>query len=123
CRLPRRSGSARVSRGSPQSFRARRSVGRLGRRGRGLRGGIRVDEFLELFAGLEEGDALGRHFHFLAGLGVAPGAATALARTEAAKAADLDFLVVFERLDDAFEDGLDDGLRFLAGQLRNESET
>ena len=73
-------------------------------RARGAAAGARViDEVLQLFAGLEEGNLLGRHFHFGAGLRIAPGAAAALARAEAAEAADFDLVAGLQRADDAFE--------------------
>src|SRR5579884_1413437 len=87
------------------------------RRGRGgiVAGVYQVFEFL---AGLEERNFLGRHLDAVAGLGVAPDAGFALARTEAAKAADLDLIAGAQRAHDAVEDGLDDDFAVIAGQFR-----
>src|ERR1700690_3561819 len=66
-----------------------------------------VDEILEFFAGLEEGDFLWRDFDFFAGFGIAAYATATLARAEAAEAADFDLVALLNGLDDAVEDGLD----------------
>src|SRR6266851_1258059 len=88
----------------------------LSARGRGL--GFRViDKVLELFAGLEEGNFLGRHFDLLAGFGIAADAPAALARAEAAEPADLDLLAFLEGTNDAIENRFDDGLGLLPGKL------
>ena len=60
-----------------------------------------VDQLLQLLAGLEKRDRLGRNLDRLARLGIASDAAAALACTEAAKASDLHLAV--------FPKGLDDG--------------
>src|SRR5438105_3477573 len=56
-----------------------------------------VDQLLQFFPRLEVRNLLGRHFHFLAGLGVAAGARFAAAEAEAAESAQLDFLSGPER--------------------------
>src|SRR5580692_3111536 len=78
-----------------------------------------VHKILELLAGLEERDFLWRNFDLLARLGIAAHAAAALARAEAAEAADFDFVAALEGLDDAVKNRLDDGLGLLAGEFRN----
>src|SRR5579859_273631 len=78
-----------------------------------------VDEILELFAGLKERNLFWRDFDFRARLGIATDAAAALARAEAAEPADLDFVALLERFDDAVEDGFDDGLGVGALELRD----
>src|SRR5262249_31693772 len=84
--------------------------------GGGCRLGV-VNEVLEFLAGLEEGNALGRHFDLFAGLRIASHAAGALAGAEAAEAANLDLLALLDGFDDAVENGLDDDLRFLAREF------
>src|SRR6266849_1602669 len=88
----------------------------LAARGRGL--GFRaIHKIYQLFAGLEEGNFLGRHFDLLAGFRIAADASAALARAEAAEPADLDLLALLEGTNDAIENRFDDGLRLLAGKL------
>ena len=64
--------------------------------------------------GLKNGMLLGRHFDLGAGLRIAPGAAAALARAEAAEAADFDAVAALQRADDAFKNRFDDGFGFFA---------
>src|SRR5580693_5569715 len=78
-----------------------------------------VHKILEFFAGLEEGNFLWRYFDFFTRFGIAAHAAAALARAEAAEAADFDFVAILQGLDDAVEDRLDDSLGLFAGELRN----
>src|SRR5689334_11292568 len=75
--------------------RGRRRRRRWGRR-RCSRSGF-VYQILQLFAGLEEGNLLGRNFDALTCLRIASYARTPLARTEAAKAADLDLVACAQR--------------------------
>src|ERR1700675_1057949 len=93
------------------------------RRGRGCsRRGFcfrAVHKILELFAGLEEGNLLWRDFDFFTRFRIAANTAAALARAEAAEAANLDLVAVLQGLDDAVENGFDDGLGLLAGELGN----
>src|SRR5260221_4806379 len=77
-----------------------------------------VDQLPELFAGLEVRDLLGRHHDSGPRLGVAPGPTVAPADPEAAEAAELDLVALLEGVDDGGEDGLDDDLRVLAGDVR-----
>src|SRR5258708_13185580 len=86
-----------------------------GNRGASAVGG--VDEVLQLFAGLEKRNLLGFDFDLLSSFRVAAYAPAALAGTEPAKAANLDFLAFFQRADDAFEDGFTDCFRFPAHQF------
>ena len=74
-----------------------------------------VDQVLQLFAGLEERNFLCRDFDTLAGLGIASDARFALTGTEAAEAADLDFVAGAERPNDAVENSLDDHFAVFAG--------
>src|SRR6267143_7093492 len=61
------------------------------RRGLGFRA---IHKVFQLFAGLEEGNFLGRHFDFLACFRIAADSPTALPRAEAAESADLDLLAL-----------------------------
>src|SRR5260370_10989541 len=81
-----------------------------GNRGAGAVGG--VDEVLQLFAGLEKRNLLGFDFDLLSSFRVAAYAPAALAGTEAAKAANLDFLAFLQRADDAFETRFNACFRF-----------
>src|SRR5579884_1054470 len=76
-----------------------------------------VDEILELLAGLEERNFLRRHFHFGASLWIAAHPPAPLPRAEAPKSANLDLVALLQSVNDALEDGFDDGLRFLARKL------
>src|SRR5438067_13392760 len=76
-----------------------------------------VDQFLELFPGLEIRDLLRRHFHFFARLGIAAGARLPTAQAEAAEAAQLDLLSGPQRLDDRIEHDVDDRFGLLLRQL------
>ncbi len=107
-----------VSRDSPGSCRPGSAVplrraaiaGRRWSRGCGLRLRV-VHEVLQLFAGLEEGNLLRRHFHLRAGLRIAPDAPAALPRAEASESADLDLVALLQSLNDALEDGFDNRSR------------
>src|SRR6185437_11940178 len=103
------SDSARESKENPL-----RSTGlALGRvfRGRCSRGGRRgfmnVDEVLQFLAWLEKRNSLGRHIHFCTGLRIASDSAAALPRAEATKTANLNLVVLLQRLDNAFKHRLD----------------
>src|SRR5258708_13597585 len=74
-----------------------------------------IHEVLQLFAGLEERNFLGGHFHFRAGLRIAADSSAAFARAEAAESADLDLLALLQGANDAFENRFDHGLRLLPG--------
>src|SRR5216684_2293379 len=89
----------------------------LAARGRRLRF-CALDNVFELFAGLEKGNFLGRHFHFRTGFRIAAHSSAPLARAEAAESADLDLLALLQGTDDAIENRFDDGFRLLAGKLR-----
>src|SRR5580693_9831764 len=78
-----------------------------------------VHKILEFFAGLEEGNFLWWDFDFFTCFGIAAHAAAALARAEAAEAADFDFVAILQGHDNAVEDRLDDGLGLFARELRN----
>src|SRR5262249_54238269 len=79
----------------------------------------RVQQLLQLAARLEVGDALGRHRDRLSGLRVPALARVPLADAEAAEAAELDLLAPLERVHDALEEDVDDGLRVLAREVRD----
>src|SRR5690348_3025640 len=118
CAHRRCNGNATESRGNPSPW-AGSAVGRASG-GRNGRSGVApvIDEILEFLARLEERNPLRRHLHFSARLGIAARAAPSLARAEAAKSADFNLVVFLQGVNDAFEDGLDDRLRFFARQLR-----
>src|SRR5260370_11683678 len=78
-----------------------------------------IHEVLQFFAGLEEGNFLGGHFHFRAGLRIAADSSAAFASAEAAESADLDLLALLQGANDAIENRFDDGLRLLAGACRD----
>src|SRR5208337_4031055 len=78
-----------------------------------------VDEVLQFLAWLEERNLLRRHFHLLAGLRVAAYAASPLPCPEASESPDLDLVALLQRVDDAFKNRLDDGLRLLAWKFRH----
>jgi hypothetical protein len=63
-----------------------------------------VHQVLQFFAGLEERNLFRGNFHPLSGLGIAPDARFALARTEAAKAANLDLVTRAQRSHYAVKD-------------------
>src|SRR2546429_2913242 len=67
-----------------------------------MSGGV-IDKVFQVFAGLEIGNFLSRHFDFFSGLGIAPHASAALARSEAAEAANLDLFALLQSADDALE--------------------
>src|SRR6188768_4280893 len=71
-------------------------------------GRLLVDEFFQLFTGLEVRHLLRRHIHLVPGLGIAALARLAFPQPETAEAAQLDLLPTVERLDDAAEDRIDD---------------
>src|ERR1017187_637254 len=77
----------------------------------------RIHEILQFLAGLEEGNFLWRHFHLGPGLGIPPHPPAPLAGAKAAEAANFDLVARLQGLDDALENGLDDGLRLLPGEL------
>src|SRR5882757_7099388 len=88
----------------------------LTRRGRRHRGALAVRcvyEIFELFARLEKGDLLRRHFHFFPGFRVPPHSAAALASAEASKATNLNLLTLLQRANNAVENSLDDRFGFL----------
>src|SRR5579859_1959019 len=77
-----------------------------------------VNEVLQFFAWLEKRNSLGRHFHLRAGLRIAADPASALPRTKATKTANLNLVVLLQRLDNAFKHCLDNRFRLFAWQLR-----
>ena len=76
-----------------------------------------VDQLLELPAGLEVSDALGRHVDAVAGLRVAARAREAAPGAEAAEAAELDPLAPVQRIDDAAKHGVDDNSPMLLREV------
>src|SRR5713226_2138401 len=78
-----------------------------------------IHEVFQFFAGLEEGNFLGRHFYFRAGFRVAADSAATFPRAKAAESADLDLLTLLQRSNDAIENCFDDGLRLLTGEFRD----
>src|SRR6266853_4422579 len=90
-----------------------------GGRGACARGGWRtaIDVILQLLTGLEERDALGRHFYLSPSFRIASRAAAALARAKAAEAANLDAVSALQRANDAFENSFDNGLGFFASKF------
>src|SRR5437879_12183426 len=84
--------------------------------GRGLRA---VHKILQFFARLEVRNFFRPHFDFRARLRIAAHPSATISRTKAAESPNLDFLALLQRLNNAFEDRLHDGLRFRALQLRN----
>ena len=85
-----------------------------------------VYEVLQLFARLEEGDFLCRHFHLFTGFRIPPHSAAPLARAEAAETANLNLLPFLQRPDDAVENSFDDAFGFLTrefGYAQNEIDS
>src|ERR1700690_3051734 len=76
-----------------------------------------IDEVFQFLAGLEEWNSFRRHFHLGAGFRIASGAAATLARAEAPKPADFDFVAGLQRRYDAVEYSLDHQLGILAWQF------
>src|SRR5580700_3033582 len=76
---------------STAPFLSRGCGGGWWRRRSGVRNTL-VHQILQLFAGLEKRNFLGGHFNFLAGLGIPSHPRFALARAEAAKAANLNLV-------------------------------
>src|SRR6185312_5044749 len=122
--LPRRSGAVAVAdgagavggRGDGRSVRGRFAVGLGGPRlAVGPPGDSRaaagVHPLFQLFADLEEGEALGLHADPHAGARVAPLVRLVAAQLEAAEAADLDPLPALERVLHRLEDHLHQELR------------
>src|ERR1700739_355843 len=88
------------------------------RRGLALRrASRRIHKILEFFARLKERNFLRRHVHFLPGLRIAPDAATALPGAEAAEPANLDFVALLQRVNDALENRFHDRFRLLPWKL------
>src|SRR5262249_10516919 len=90
CRVAEPLRSRRSGLGPLRGEGGRRSGGRLSRA---------VDQLLQLLAGLEVGDPLGRDVDLVSGLGIAPLARAALPDPEAAEATELDLLILAQRLD------------------------
>src|SRR5208283_4036035 len=78
-----------------------------------------IHEILQFLAGLEKGNFLWRDVYLGAGLGIAPHAAATVARTKAAKAANLDLVALLQGLNNVIENGLHDGLGVRAFELGN----
>src|SRR5579862_1713171 len=76
-----------------------------------------VDQFFELFAGLEVRHLLRRHVHLVARLRVPALAGFPLAQPKAAEAPQLDLLTAMQRINDALEDRLDDDLGVFLGEV------
>src|SRR5436305_9647591 len=77
-----------------------------------------VEAFAHFLAGLEIGDALGGDVDRFAGAGIAALAGVAAADREGAEAAQLDPAAALQLLDDRIEEGRDDPLDLLQGQVR-----
>src|SRR5262249_22028236 len=90
---------------------------RVRRRGRAV--GFFVDEILQLFTRLEVRDLLRRHVDLVSGLRVAALPRFALAKTEAAKPAELDLFPTMQRVDDALEHRFDDDFGVLLREIGN----
>src|SRR6266704_926702 len=96
------------------------SWSRRGGRG-GSRSGTRrtmVDQILQLLAGFEERDLLGRDFHAFAGFRIAAHARLALPGTEAAEPANLDLVAHAQRAHDAVKDRLYNHFAVFPRELR-----
>src|SRR5215467_7897292 len=78
----------------------------------------RVDQLLQALADLEEGHALLRHAHVGAGLRIAPAPRVAAPDPEAPESPELYLLGSGQGPGDAVEDGVDDQLRLLLGEVR-----
>ena len=89
-----------------------------GRRSRARFLDIVIHHVLQLFAGLEEGNLLGRHFHSVAGFGVAADAWFALTGAEAAEAANLNFVACAQGTHHAVKDGFHDHFTVFAREFR-----
>src|ERR1700722_2624042 len=76
-----------------------------------------INVIFQFFAGLKVRNFFWRDFDLRAGLGIASGATTSLAGTEAAKTANFDFVVGLQGSDDAFENRFNHRFGFLAGQF------
>ncbi len=85
---------------------------------RGSRASAVVDQVLQLLAGLEERNLLGRNFDPVAGLRIAPNARLALAGAEAAKSADLNLVTDAQRTHYAVKDRLHNHFAVFAGKFR-----
>src|SRR5437016_12497051 len=83
-----------------------------------MSGGV-IDKVFQVFAGLEIGNFLSRHSDFFSGLAIAPHASAALARSEAAEAANLDLFALLQSADDALEYGLYNCFGLFARELRH----
>ena len=79
---------------------------------------VTVDHVLQLFAGLEERNLLGRNFNPVSGLGIATHARFTLADAEAAKSPDFDLIASAQRTYHALEDGLNYDLAVFSSELR-----
>src|SRR4051812_30352729 len=84
---------------------------------RGGQFGFPVDELFQLLARLEVRNLLRRDVDFVAGSRIATLARLPLAQPEAAESAQLDFLAAVQRVDDAFEDGVDNDFGVLLRQV------
>src|SRR5512146_1391700 len=76
-----------------------------------------VDDVLQLLAGLEERNLLGRDFDAVAGLRIPPDSGFALSRAETAEAADLDLVARPQRSNYTVENRFDDDLGVLPGHF------
>src|SRR5580698_2888725 len=77
-----------------------------------------VDQILQFFAWLEERDLLCRNFDPVAGLWVPSHARLALARAEAAKSSDFDFVAHSQRAHHAVKDRINNHFAVFAGEFR-----
>ncbi len=84
-------------------------------RGWGRFDAVGVDQITQLFAGLEERDALCWDVYFFACFWVSPEAGITLAGSEAAKAADLNFVSGLECADDGVEESINDNFSVTPG--------
>src|SRR5437667_12036750 len=97
-------GNAKESTGSPSGGLDR--IGGRGLHSRRGRGRGRVDDVLQLFAGLEIRDLLGGNIDASAGLRIAAHSRLPLPGAEAAKATDLNLVTAAQGTNDAVEDRL-----------------
>src|SRR3981081_4479383 len=78
-----------------------------------------IHKIFQLFTRLEEGNLLRRHIHFRAGLRIATDTPAPLPGAKTSKAANLNFVALLQRLDDALENRLHDGFRLFSRKFRN----
>jgi hypothetical protein len=85
--------------------------------GLGFYGAVRVYRIAQLFRWLEEGNPLGWNIDLGTSLRIAARSGVALARSEAAEAANLNLVSDLQRPDDGVEERIDNDLPIAAGQV------